>query len=152
MLYVIISILISLIFLGEVCLAGNVEPSVKTEKVTGKIKKLLLFVPVLVAVIFAVLFCSVLKGRWVERSSHALIVLCLWLYGTAFYVSVLKFFKNKNILIISVIGMLVSVALAITLTPLNRYCASMFTSIHELAFVLGVAMLSIWYFVLLKKL
>lgn len=151
MISVIVLVMICLGFLFVTIMAGKTEPSAKTMGVTEKIKKLLLVVPVIVAAIFAVLFCTVLKGRLIERSSHALIVLCLWLYGTAFYVNVLKFFKNKNILVLSIMWMIVSVTLAIFLTPLDRYCEVMFTSIHEFTYVLGGVMIALWYFVLVKN-
>ena len=151
--------MISVFVLGMICLgfllvtimAGKAEQSVKTRKVTEGIRKVLLVAPVIVAAIFAVLFCTVLKGRLVERTSHALIVLCLWLYGTAFYVNVLKFFKNKGILVLSILWMVVSVAFAIFLTPLDRYCAAMFSSIHEFTYVLGGVMIVLWYFVLVVR-
>ena len=132
-------------------MAGKAEPSAKTRKVTDGIRKLLLAAPVIVALIFAALFCTVLKGRLIERTSHALIVLCLWLYGSAFYVNVLKFFKNKSILLLSILWMIVSVAFAIFLTPLDRYCDVMFASIHEFTYVLGGVMIALWYFVIVRN-
>ncbi len=145
MLSVIISVLISVGFLVEAVMTGKVEPSAKTVTIAESIRKLLLFVPAMVGVLFAVLLSTVLKGRLLERSSHAIIVLCFWIYGTAFYINILKFFKNRTVLIISIIGMMVSVSFAILLTPLDRYCTVMFASIHELAFVLGGVMLVLWY-------
>ena len=146
---VIVLIMICLVFLLAAVMAGKTEPSAKTMRVTEGIRKILLVVPAIVATIFAVLFCTVLKGRLIERSSHALIVLSLWLYGTAFYVNVLKFFKSRRILILSIVWMIVSVAFAIFLTPLDRYCAVMFASIHEFTYVLGGVMIALWYFVLI---
>lgn len=144
----IIAIILALIGIGFLVLAikGNkIEPAVKTKKLVNGIRILLLISPLIAAAIFAVLFCTVLTGRLVERSSHALIVFCLWAYGTAFYVNVLKFFKSKLMIFINLIGMIVSVAFAILLTPLDRYCELMFDSVHEMTYVLGSAMFVIWY-------
>jgi hypothetical protein len=146
-----ISFLTSVILGVDAVMATKADPSAKTRKITEGIRKLLLFAPAIVIAIFTVLFCTVLKGRLVERSSHALIVLCLWLYGTAFYVIILRFFKSRSMLILSVLGMIMSVALAIFLTPLDRYCSAMFAAIHGFTFVLGGVMLVFWYFIMLKK-
>ena len=40
---------------------------------------------------------------------------------------------------------MLSVAFAILLTPLDRYCELMFDSVHEMTYVLGGAMFVIWY-------
>ena len=109
-----------------------------------------MFVPILVSIIFIILFCTALKGRLVERSSHAVIVLSLWLYGTMFYVNVLKYFKNKTLLIINIIGMISSIVLAIYLTPLDRYVDVMFINIDKWTYAIGVVMLAIWYYVLIN--
>ncbi|WP_026504920.1 hypothetical protein [Butyrivibrio sp. NC3005] len=149
MMFVFFLIFIVFCLLLDSFMSESVESSVRTRKVTEGISKLLLYVPAIVMVIFAFLLSFVLKGRFVERSSHALIVLCLWLYGTVFYVNVLKFFTNKKMLAISILGMILSVLVAIFLTPLDRYCEVLFASIHEFSYVAGGVMLAVWYFVML---
>ena len=58
----------------------------RTYSVSGRVARfskgldrLLLFVPVLAAAVFAVLFLFVLKGRFYERLCHAALVLAFWL-------------------------------------------------------------------------
>ena len=149
MLYAIVSILISVVFLFVSIKGGKTEPSQKTKKITSGISKLLLFSPLIAAVVFAILFCTVLKGRLVERSSHALIVFCLWLYGTSFYVNILRYFKSKLLLFISLTGMIVSVAFAIILTPIDGAFSLMFECFHELTYLFGAVMIVLWLFAML---
>lgn len=150
MLSLIICIILTLAYFYLAIILKKQE-SLKTKKITDGINKLLLFVPIIVSIIFTILFLTVLKGRLVERTSHALIVLCLWLYGTASYVNILKYFKNKLVLIISIILMIISVGFAIYLTPLDRYVEVMFLFTHEWAYLVGVCMLLVLYFALLKE-
>ena len=109
-----------------------------------------MFSPLIAAAVFAVLFCTVLTGRLVERSSHALIVFCLWLYGTSFYVNILKYFKSKLLLFSSLAGMIISVAFAIMLTPLDGSFSLMFETFHEFTYLFGGIMLALWFFAVLK--
>ena len=149
MLYAIVSILISVGFLLVSIKGSQTEPSKKTMKITNGISKLLLFSPLIAAAVFAVLFCTVLTGR-LERSSHALIVFCLWLYGTSFYVNILRYFKSKLLLFTSLAGMIISVAFAIILTPLDGSYSNMFETFHELTYLFGGIMLALWFFAVLK--
>lgn len=150
MLYAIVSILISIGFLIVSIKGSNTEPSQKTVKITNGISRLLLFSPLIAAAVFAVLFCTVLKGRLIERSSHALIVFCLWLYGTSFYVNILKYFKSKMLLFANIAGMMISVAFAVILTPLDGSFSIMFETFHELTYLFGGIMLALWFFAVLK--
>lgn len=150
MLYAIVSMLISTVFLLVSIKGSRIAPSQKTIKITNGISKLLLFSPLIAVAVFAILFCTVLTGRLVERSSHALIVFCLWLYGTSFYVNILKYFKSKLLLFSSLAGMIISVAFAIILTPLDGTFSLMFETFHELTYLFGGIMLALWFFALLK--
>lgn len=150
MLYAIVSMLISTGFLLVSIKGSRTEPLQKTIKITNGISKLLLFSPLIAAAVFAVLFCTVLTGRLVERSSHALIVFCLWLYGTSFYVNILKYFKSKLLLFSSLAGMIISVAFAIMLTPLDGSFSLMFETFHEFTYLFGGIMLALWFFAVLK--
>ena len=151
MLYAIVSILISVVFLFVSIKGDKTEPSQKTIKVTNGISKLLLFSPLIAATVFAILFCTVLKGRLVERSSHALLVFCLWLYGTSFYVNILRYFKNRLLLFVNLAGMMVSVAFAIILTPLDGAFSLMFALFHELTYLFGGIMIVLWFLAMLKN-
>ena len=150
MLYAIVSILISVAFLFVSIKGGRIEPAQKTIKITDGISKLLLLSPLIATVVFAILFCTVLKGRLVERSSHALVVFCLWLYGTSFYVSILRYFKNKLLLFTSLAGMMISIVFAIILTPLDGTFSRMFGTFHELTYLFGGIMITLWIFTVLK--
>ena len=149
MLYAIVSILISVVFLFVSIKGGKTDPSQKTLKITNGISKLLLFSPLIAVAVFAILFCTVLTGRLVERSSHALLVFCLWLYGTSFYVIILRYFKNRLLLFTSLTGMMVSVAFAIILTPLDGAFSHMFASFHEFTYLFGGIMIVLWIFAML---
>ena len=150
MLYAIVSILISVVFLFVSIKGSRTEPSQKTIKITNGISKLLLLSPLIAIVVFAILFCYVLKGRLVERSSHALVVFCLWLYGTSFYVCILRYFKNKLLLFTSLAGMMISIVFAIILTPLDGTFSRMFGTFHELTYLFGGIMITLWIFTVLK--
>ena len=150
MLYAIVSILISVVFLFVSIKGSRTEPSQKTIKITNGISKLLLLSPLIATAVFTILFCTVLKGRLVERSSHALIVFCLWLYGTSFYVSILRYFKNKLLLFTSLAGMMISIVFAIILTPLDGTFSRMFGTFHELTYLFGGIMIALWIFTMLK--
>ncbi len=150
MLYAIVSILISIGFLLVSIKGSRTEPSQKTIKITNGISKLLLFSPLIAAVVFTILFCTVLTGRLVERSSHAMIVFCLWLYGTSFYVNILRYFKSKLLLFTSLAGTMVSVAFAIILTPIDGAFSLMFETFHELTYLFGGIMITLWIFAVLK--
>ena len=74
----IIAIILALISIGFLVLAikGNkMEPAVKTKKLLNGIRILLLISPLIAAAIFAVLFCTVLTGRLVERSGGESLIL-----------------------------------------------------------------------------
>ena len=150
MLHAIVSILISVVFLFVSIKGSRTEPSQKTIKITNGICKLLLFSPLIATVVFTILFCTVLKGRLVERSSHALVVFCLWLYVTSFYVIILIYFKNKLLLFTSLAGMMISIAFAIILTPLDGAFSLMFGTFHELTYLFGGIMITLWIFTVLK--
>ncbi len=150
MIFSVISILVSICFCIVVMKGNQIEPAYKTQKITNAINNILLVSPIIATITFFVLFSTVLKGRLIERSSHALIVFVLWVYGTAFYVNILKFFKNKILLFTCFIGMISSIASAIILTPLDRYCTLMFNSIHRITYLLGGFMIILWYVTNLK--
>ena len=126
------------------------KPAYKTQTITNAINNILLLSPIIAIITFFILFSTVLKGRMIERSSHALIVFALWVYGTSFYVNILKFFKSKILLFTCLIGMIASVVSAIILTPLDRYCTLMFSSLHQIAYLLGGFMIILWYVINLK--
>lgn len=126
------------------------EPAYKTKKIANAINNILFVSPIIATITFFILFSTVLKGRMIERNSHALIVFILWVYGTAFYVNVLKFFKSKILLVTCLIGMVASIVSAIILMPLDRYCTLIFSSINQITYLLGGLMIILWYVINLK--
>ena len=52
------------------------------------------------------------------------------MYATKFYQYILSYYKKKDILISSIIGMFFSVVLAIILTPLERYVNMIYSYIN----------------------
>lgn len=124
--------------------------SQQTVIITGCLSKFIMISPFIAGAIFTILFTTVLRGRLVERSTHALIVFTLWIYSVSFYNEILKYFKSRSILVGALIGFGLSVSLAIILTPLDRYCKLLFSSIQEVAFLLGGIMLLIIYGIQIK--
>lgn len=150
MIYAIVFIILSIGFCVIKAKSNRVIPSQKTIKITSGLSKIMFVSPVLAFGVFAILFSTVLKGRLLERSSHALIVFTLWLYATSFYVLILKYFKNKIFLGISLIGLIASVFCAVFVTPLDKYCALIYDPLREICFLIGGCMFVLWYFSVLR--
>lgn len=107
--------------------------------------RLLLIIPFLAVPVFAVLFLFVLKGRLCERLCHAALVLALWLLAARFYWFLLSFFKHRGILLLSVPGLLGSAALAVYLTPLDRYAEAVHSALGTAAILPGGILLLVFY-------
>lgn len=122
----------------------GLEP-LKTQ-ITNPLCKLIMIAPIIGIVIFSILFNTVLTGRFLERGSHALLIFTLWMYGTYFYTYILNYRTNKKCLMWSIFGMLLSVSLAILLTPLNRYCMLIYSSIDKYSWILGILLLLMFYY------
>ena len=151
MIYAVLFITLSIGFYIIEAKSKMIILSRKTAKITNGLSKIMFVSPLLAFVVFAILFNTVLKGRLLERSSHALIVFMLWIYATSFYVLILKYFKNKIFLGLSVIGLIGSVFCAVFVTPLDRYCALVYNSLHEICFLIGGFMVVLWYFSFLRS-
>lgn len=116
--------------------------------------RLLLFVPVLAAAVFAVLFLFVLKGRIYERVCHAMLVLALWLYAARFYWFPISFsgcwrktcgrFLCMDFCL-CLAGMIGSVYSAVFLTPLDRYAATVHSVLGPASVLPGAGMLVLFY-------
>lgn len=126
-------------------LAKSRSVSTKTERFSKGFNLLLLFVPVLATVVFAVLFLFVLKGRFYERLSHAVQVFALWLCAARFYWFLLSYFKHREILLLSVIGFAVAAAEAVILTPLDRYVSLLHSVLGAAAIAPGIVLLALFY-------
>ena len=119
--------------------------SEQVQRFSKGLDRLLLFIPVLAAAVFAVLFLFVLKGRFYERLCHAALVFALWLYAARFYWFLISFFKHKRILALSIAGMIASAALAVYLTPLDRYVAALHSLLGPASILAGTGLLAIYY-------
>jgi hypothetical protein len=120
-------------------------PQRETEKVATKLRYYLLIAPLLALVVFAILFTAILQGKLYERSSHALLVLMLWLYATSFYLEILRFYKNKKLIVFNIIAIFISITLAVTLTPLDRFNALIYSHLQMFSYGIGIFMLMVYY-------
>lgn len=137
--------MLGLLFLLFQLKTKNHPIELRTHRVTNLLSKVILISPVIGFIIFAILLSTVLKGRIIARSSHAFIIFILWMYATSFYVAFLKYFKDKMSSLIAIIGMVCSVALAIVLSPLDRYCSLLSPSLYPFIYILGICLLGFLY-------
>ncbi len=138
-------ILLATLFAAACRQACMLDVSERTERFSRGFDLLLRFMPLFALVIFAVLFLFVLKGRFYERLSHAVLVFALWLYAARFYWMLISFFKNKKVLMMSVFGMAGSAAAAIVLTPLDRYVDLLHSFTGAGSVLIGGTLLAVYY-------
>ncbi|MGI6240086.1 MAG: hypothetical protein ACOYI5_10730 [Christensenellales bacterium] len=119
------------------------EPA--TKRAADALTRFLLLAPLLGAVVFGILFLAVLQGRVMERGTHALILLSLWIYVTTFYVEILKHYRNAAYLAVCAAGSALAVGLAVVFTPLDRYVDLLHSHLHAGAYLLGLVMLGFFY-------
>ena len=121
------------------------QPEERTNKITKPLSALISFSPLIGIVVFAVLFSFVLKGRIAERATHAFLVFAVWIYAARFYQYMLAYYKKKKILAGSAVGMTFSVALAMLLTPLDRYVDLIYSFTDWYIAFLGCGLFIIFY-------
>ena len=119
--------------------------STKTQKLGVLLSKLTLIVPLVALGVFAVLFLTILSGHLAERSSHALILLVLWLMLTNCYAWMLSYFDKKKFLMHVSIIAICSLVGIILLTPLERYGLFIYDSIGNVSFIVGFLGLLLFY-------
>ena len=133
---------------------GTYSVSPRAERFSKGLDRLLLFVPVLAAAVFAVLFAFVLKGRFYERLSHAALVLACWLYAARFYWFLISFsghWKKTHghifcrDFILCLTGMLGAAYSAVFLTPLDRYVNTVHSVLGPASILPGAGMLVLFY-------
>ena len=107
--------------------------------------RLLLFIPLLAVPVFAVLFLFVLKGRFYERLCHATLLLALWLCATRSYWFLISFFKSCRILPLSILGVIGFTAMAVYLTPLDRYAETIHSFFGPVSILAGAILLLVFY-------
>ena len=85
--------------------AGKYEVSERSRRFSKAFHALLLAMPAVAAVVFAVLFAFVLRGRFVERLAHAMLVFALWLYAARFYWLAASFLRRRRVVAMSIPGL-----------------------------------------------
>ena len=120
----------------------------KTKKFVNVMYKILGVAPIIAAAVFTILFMFVLKDRTEERILHSATTFLLWMFATIFYIMIIAFFKNKKKMLLSVIGMFTSVALAVIVTPLDRYVNLCFIRSHVAAYIVVVLLAAVYISVL----
>lgn len=117
----------------------------RTKKATGPLSLLIDLSPLIGVIVFSILFACVLKGRLLERVTHAVLVFGIWMCATKFYCYILAHFKKKRVLISCIIGMLYSIGLAVFLTPLDRYVEVLYSFTGWYSILLGCGLLAVFY-------
>lgn len=97
-------IFILVVYFGTISLKLKKYNSEKrTDKVTKLLSIIIKISPIVGIVIFSILFTFILKGRFLERVTHSILVFAIWMYATKFYPYILSYYKKKDILISSII-------------------------------------------------
>lgn len=106
---------------------------------------LIVIAPFISLVVFSILFLTVLKGQLADRISHALIVFSLWIFFTYFIKTLFGFWKNKNILFVSLVGIPLTLYFIFQLTPLDNYTKIVFLKIGNFSFIVGLVLIILFY-------
>lgn len=143
-------IILSVIFLAVFFIANgfilrNYPNAERTKKVTGPLSVIIDLLPVAGIIVFTVLFTCVLKGRLPERLSHAVLVFTIWMCATKFYCYLLAHYNLKRAVISCTAGMVFSIGLAVFLTPLDRYVATVYEFTGWYSIFLGCGLLAVFY-------
>ena len=138
-------ILLVALFVAACRQASMLDVSGRMGRFSRGFDLLLRFLPLLAVAVFAVLFLFVLKGRFYERLSHAVLVFALWLYAARFYWMLISFFKHRRMLAFAIPGMAGFAATAIVLTPLDRYVDLLHSFTGAGSVLVGCGMLAVYY-------
>lgn len=117
----------------------------RTKKATKPLSLIIDLSPLIGIIVFSILFACVLKGRLLERVTHAILVFGIWMCATKFYCYILAHFKKKWVLISCIMGMLYSIGLAVFLTPLDRYVEVLYSFTDWYSILLGCGLLIVFY-------
>ena len=126
------------------------EMNEKSRKITEIMLKIMNIAPVIAAGVFTVLFSFVMKGRLEERILHSATTFLLWMFATMFYIMVITSFKSKTKVLLSSLGMLVFIVLAVICTPLDRYVRLVFSRTYIGAYVIAGIMVIVFFTVCAK--
>jgi len=111
--------------------------------------KLLTVLPVIAAIILAIVIYN-FHSLYEERISHALLVLGYWVMATN-SLSILKFIKdNKTLYIMFLVNTVICVGLAIFLTPLDRYALFFHKPEYIVAFIISGCLLLLYAIHIIK--
>ena len=140
--------LIALLAVGFFIIGFMLKKYPDEERTKKAIKPLSLIIdlsPLIGIVVFSILFACALKGRLLERVTHATLVFGIWMCATKFYCYILAYFKQMWVLISCIIGMLYSIGLAVFLTPLDRYVRVLYSFTDWYSILLGCGLLIVFY-------
>ena len=140
-----IVVLLTAWFIATGRIAARCEVSERSKRFSKAFHILLLAMPLAAVAVFAVLFAFVLHGRFVERLAHAMVVFALWLYAARFYWLLTSFFRHRMVVALSIPGLILSVALAALLTPLDRYVDLLHSFAGTASLSIGPVMLAVFY-------
>ena len=149
MLSVFLTVILGVDLIVISCLLQKYPTEARTKKVTKPLQLIISLSPLIGIVIFTILFSFVLKGQLMERITHALFVFAIWMYATQFYNYLLAHYKNKWVVISCALSMILSIALAIIFTPLNRYVALIYDNMGWCSLFLGLALMIVFYVMVL---
>ena len=125
--------------------SSTITSSARTKKIGMFLTKLTVIVPLIALAVFVILFMTILSGRLIERSSHALILLVLWLILTNCYAWILTYSGDKNFLIQTIAAAVCSLICIVLVTPLGRYDLLVYDYIGNFSFVIGFSGLLLFY-------
>ncbi|MDM5246062.1 MULTISPECIES: hypothetical protein [unclassified Lysinibacillus] len=106
---------------------------------------LIMFAPFISLVVFSILFLTVLTGQLADRISHALLVFILWIFFTYFIKTLFGYWRNKNILLVSFVAILLTLYFIFQLTPLDNYTKLIFMKIGNFSFIIGLVLIILFY-------
>ena len=119
----------------------------RVKKVATGMNRLLLVVPLLAVPVFAALFLFVLEGRLYERVCHAMLVLALWLYAARYWWFLIAYYKyiSARTLHGIILFIVFLAAMAIDMTPLDRYAETVHSALGATAILPGIVLLLFFY-------
>ena len=119
----------------------------RVKRVATGMNRLLLIVPLLAVPVFAALFLFVLEGRFYERLCHASLVLALWLYAARYWWFLIAYCKylSARTLHGTILFIVFLAAVAIDLTPLDRYAETLHSALGAAAILPGIVLLLVFY-------
>lgn len=121
----------------------------RAKKIAEIISIITVAVSIIASVVFVVLFSFVLQGKLMEKMSHSIIVFSMWICALQFYKYAISYFKDKKSLVLSIIGLISSTGMAIFLTPLDRFCSTIYSYFHEATLPLSIGIILFIYAVII---